>query len=394
MSVGGLRKFSRSGGRLGAGLLAAVALIAPAMAASAATPTVGDTVYVGDGTGYSGTSLHPVYPETPADPDHPGEAAFWAYCVEHDIPVQVRREGQLGDLDSFLGENYFAGDQAVQGRVLWILAHSYPALSLTDFGAAAGVPGISQNDAIEATQYAIWRYTDLDFDASWNWETQDSENAYWYLVDSANASDGMTSADFETTATVSAPLAHQSAESLIGPFLVNTNKPTASVSVDGGFVLTDAEGTPLDTDAVVDGQEIYIDARHLTVAGSATVTVSARGSSATGRVISTPTEPGETPTAGDHSQSLILVAGDATTTSDDATVTWAAAPGSGTVTTPTVPAGIPGPAGSGTGSDASGGAGQLAATGFAILPVAATSVLLGAAGAVALVSRRRRHGRA
>src|SRR5690606_9279327 len=46
--------------------------------------------------------------------------------------------------------------------------------------------GLTQDDAIEATQFAIWRYTELTWDASWVWRSPASEEAYWHLIDGAN----------------------------------------------------------------------------------------------------------------------------------------------------------------------------------------------------------------
>ncbi|WEK61683.1 MAG: VaFE repeat-containing surface-anchored protein [Candidatus Microbacterium colombiense] len=318
---------SRVGRWVGASVLALGMLIAPT-AASAAVDA-GDPVYVGSKQGYGGTGVFPIWSETPAvgDPD------FWAYCIEHDVSARTQLEGYVGNLDDYLGDNYVT-DPAVQGKVLWVLAHSYPALTLEEFGAAAGVPDISRNDAIEATQYAIWRYTDLTFDAAWNWETPDSEAAYWHLVNGANANAGMTPADFEVTATIDAPAAAQTADSLVGPFVVHTSQPTVSVTVDPTVSLVDANGDAIASNAVVDGQELYLDLRGSTAAGSATVSVTATGSSATGKIISVPSSAAPTPTAENHAQTIILVAPSTATTADAATVEWTttavAAPSIGT----------------------------------------------------------------
>ncbi|MEV4669470.1 VaFE repeat-containing surface-anchored protein [Microbacterium sp. LWO12-1.2] len=306
---------SRLGGWAGASALVLGALIAPG-AASAAVEA-GDSVYIGDGVGLAGTHLYPIWSETPAV----GDPNFWAYCVEHDISARERVEGTVGTADEYLGANYFT-DPVIQGKVLWVLAHSYPALTLEEFGAAAGAPGISRNDAIEATQYAIWRYTDLNFDAAWAWETPDSEAAYWHLVNGANASTGMTPADFAVTASIDAPSAPQTADSLVGPFVVDTNRPTVSVTVDPTVSLVDADGDAIDASAVVDGQALYLDLRGTTAAGSATVSVAAEGSSATGKIVSVPTTNSPTPTADDHAQTIILVAPSTATTTDAATVEW------------------------------------------------------------------------
>ncbi|WP_141004610.1 thioester domain-containing protein [Nocardioides humi] len=173
--------------------LAVVAVLTPWSAPGAsAEPGAGDTVYVGaKSQGYPGSGIHGVFEQTPADPGNPGTPDYWAYCIEHDVTAKPNIAAGVGTASDFLGSNHFT-DPAVQARVLWVLAHSYPALSLADFATASGVPGIALNDAIEATQYAIWRYTDVGYDASWAWASDDSEDAYWYLVNGANASGGLT----------------------------------------------------------------------------------------------------------------------------------------------------------------------------------------------------------
>jgi len=302
---------------LGAVLFAVAGLVAPI--AAQAAPEPGDSVYIGSKVGYGGTGIFPIWAETPAT----GEPEFWAYCIEHDVSAETDIEGLVGDPSSYLGSNYYV-DPTIQGKVLWVLAHSYPALSLEDFGAAAGVPGISQNDAIEAAQYAIWRYTDLNFDAAWAWETPDSETAYWYLVNGANASSGATPA--VVTASVSASGAAQVAGTLVGPFVVSTNQAAVSASVTPSLPMTDASGNVIDAASLVDGQEFYLDLRSSTTAGSATVTVSAAGSSGSGNVVSVPTITGGTPTEANHAQSIILIAASTATTSGEASTQWAAAP--------------------------------------------------------------------
>ncbi|MEU4014933.1 VaFE repeat-containing surface-anchored protein [Microbacterium sp. NPDC028030] len=314
----------RAGRWVAGAVLALGAVIAPVGlgAATAAEVEPGDAVYIGGKQGYGGTGVFPIW----SGGVQTGEPDYWAYCIEHDVTARTGLVGTAGDIDSYLGSNHFT-DPAVTGKVLWVLANSYPAVSLEEFGAAAGVPAITRNDAIEATQYALWRYTDLTFDAAWAWETPDSEAAYWYLVNGANASPGLSPEDFGVTAAVTAPGAAQTAGTLVGPFVVSTNQTSVAVTVDPALSVTDGNGTALDLSTVADGQELYLDLRGSTAAGSATVQVAAEGSSSTGTVISVPNTPGGTPTAADHAQSIILVAPDTTKTTAEATVQWAAQPG-------------------------------------------------------------------
>lgn len=293
-------------------------IFAPGAVSMASAAEPGDDVYIGSKVGYGGTGLFPIW----ADGVQEGEPDFWAYCLENRVTDKVNVIGHVGSLDDYLGSNYFT-DPVIQGKVFWVLAHSYPALSLEEFGEASGVPGISRNDAIEATQYAIWRYTDITFDAEWSYETEDVRTAYWHLIDGANSSSGMTPADFDVTAGITAPAGSQTAGTLVGPFVVTTNQPTVTVSVDPALTVTDADGDPIDLGTVVNGQEIYLDLRSVTTAGEATVTVAAQGSGSTGNIISVPTVPGETPTPEDHAQTIILVAPATKTTDAHAEVTWA-----------------------------------------------------------------------
>ncbi|WP_343989818.1 thioester domain-containing protein, partial [Nocardioides dubius] len=300
----------------------------------------GETVWIGAMTqGHSGSSMHAVYSPVPADTANPGVPDYWAYCIEHDVSAKTNTTAVTRLASSLFGadylddpgSNYYGTDPTVAGKVRWIISNSYPALSLADFAAAAGVPGLSQDDAVEAVQYAIWRYTDLTFDANWNWAGSDSEAnaeaAYWYLIGKINQGNTMSADDIASvTASVTAPAGAQQAGTLVGPFTVHTNQPTASVTVAPGVTVTDSTGAAINAAAVVDGQEIYLDLRASTSAGSATVTVSAQGAGGTGMVIAVPTVSGGTPTAANHRQTMILVAPSNATTTGTAAVNWSAAP--------------------------------------------------------------------
>lgn len=310
-------------------MLALAAIVPVSLAGSASAVTTGiqagDPVWVGPQTGYSGTAMHSVYAAVPADPANPGPADYYAYCVEHDISSRANVNAATGDFSSYLGANHFT-DPAIQAKVYWVLTHSYPAVSLSDLAADAGLASLSANDAIEATQYAIWRYTDLTFDAAWAFETPDSEAVYWHLLDGANADTAQTPpASTQVEVSVTAPAAPGEAGTLYGPFTVSTNQTSGRVSASPSAVITDAAGTPVDANAVVDGQQLYLDLRSTTTAGAATLTVSVDGASGTGVVISTPVEGSTTATAASHAQSLVLVAAEAATTAASAQGAWAAA---------------------------------------------------------------------
>ena len=154
-------------------------------------------VWIGASQGYVGTGMHAVYKNTPADLNNPGTPDYYSYCVEHNVTAKPNMAATTGDLSTFLGANYLTGSADIYSKVLWIIQNSYPGVTLGALtaavaanAAAAGRPfttPLSANDAIEATQYAIWRYTDLTFDANWSFETPNSAAVYWYLIDQINA---------------------------------------------------------------------------------------------------------------------------------------------------------------------------------------------------------------
>jgi TQXA domain-containing protein len=306
-------------------LLGIAATLAAGPAVAAPVLETGDSVYVGEQIHISGSAMiFPVWKQTPADIANPGEPDFSAYCLEQTVHAQDEQQGKVGAIGSFIGTNFFASNPAIPEKVLWVLAHSYPALTVAELAAASGISGLTVEEAISGTTTAIWRYTDVDYDASYYWIDTKAEDLYWYLVGGANASSGMVPADFETTVSISGPATAQVAGSLIGPFVVDTNRPTVSVSVAPALAVTDANGAAVDTSAIVDGQTLYLDARAEETAGSAIITVSAMGSSATGMVVTLPTAPGVTPTTTDHGQSLILVASSDATTEAETIMRWAA----------------------------------------------------------------------
>jgi len=318
---------SKAGRWAAAALLGAAALLAPSLATAAVAADLGDgdSVWIGSKVGYGGTGIFPVYESVPADPANPGTPDYWAYCIEHDVSAKTHIDGNVDDLASYLGANSFT-DPAIQKKVLWILGHSYPALSLADFGQAVGVPNISQNDAIEAAQYAIWNLTDLWADPStaWPWETADSEQAYHYLANGADTH-SMNPADFGGTVSVTPPAAPQTGDSLVGPFTVTTDNAPAQVTVAPATALVDQNGAPVNASAIADGQQLYLDLRGAAAAGSATVSASVPSSAGTGKVISVPNTPAATPTAADHAQSIILVAANTHRSGAQTAVQWAAA---------------------------------------------------------------------
>lgn len=154
-------------------------------------------LWMGREQGYGGTGIHAVFTSTPADLSNPGTPDCYSYCVEHNVSATSDMAATAGGLGTYLGSNYLTGSADIYSKVLWIIQNSYPGVTLSALSAAvaAWAPGagfpftapLSANDAIEATQYAIWRYTDLNFDADWAFTTPNGAAVYWYLIAQINA---------------------------------------------------------------------------------------------------------------------------------------------------------------------------------------------------------------
>lgn len=85
-----------------------------------------------------------------------------------------------------------------------------------------------------------------------------------------------------------------------------------------------AVGAPIDAMSVINGQQIFLDLRGASDAGTATVTAAVRGSTATDKIISVPIEEGQIPSATSHTQTLMLVTGETASTRAVAFVEWGA----------------------------------------------------------------------
>ncbi len=310
-------------------LLVAVTLgfvsVGATQAQAAAPLNPGDSVYVGDEyTPGTGTPTFPIYASAAAAASDPSNPEYWAYCVEHNVDARPDTGATVRTVSSFLGSNLFTNDPTVQGDVLWVLTHTIPYVDLADMSTAANIPNLTRDEAINGTVDAIWRYTDLGFDAPWsNWIDPNAEAVDYYLINGANASGRtLTPGDLQTTVSVTPPTGAQTAHSLIGPFVIHTNQATATVSSTPAATLTDSAGNPINAAAVVDGQQVYLDLRGSTSAGTATVTVTAtaKGAIANGFVVSTPATGTGTATTANHAQSFIMIAARSATTSADADV--------------------------------------------------------------------------
>ncbi|MGB4136926.1 MAG: Cys-Gln thioester bond-forming surface protein [Microbacterium sp.] len=173
---------------------------------SAQIPIMIQGTWMAEGTGPSGTRTRHVY-TNPVDVGNLGAGYCVAYCIEHNATYPKNTVGYVSGAAGYLGGNNFkngvttgnellAGNPTaslsagqVQAKVEWILRHSYPNVSLSALEAVIGQTGLTESAAIEATQYAIWAYTDMGYiNDNWPFEsaTANVEKALFaYLANGA-----------------------------------------------------------------------------------------------------------------------------------------------------------------------------------------------------------------
>ncbi|MEP7046166.1 MAG: thioester domain-containing protein, partial [Ilumatobacteraceae bacterium] len=214
-------------------------------------------------------------------------------------------------------------------NVRTILQASYPVLTLAQLQAAAGIPGLTTQEAIAGTQGAIWHFTDaINLDRTVAAQTAASNIGKLYdflLAAAANPAPEPAPALSITPASATGTVG-----TLVGPFTLHLtpSSATATVTNDAGATFTDAGGNPMVP--TTDGQVFFVSP---SAQGSFHINASAEVAVPTGRVFLHPTTP-NSPTA--H-QKLVLAKSDAVTTTATASFEATPVPTTTTTTTTVVP---------------------------------------------------------
>ncbi|WP_033293706.1 thioester domain-containing protein [Amycolatopsis jejuensis] len=275
-------------------------------------------------------------------------------------------------------------------NINWVLHHGYPSQGTEDLAkAVAGKgatlhDGLSDIEALTATQAAVWHYSDgRDLDrknplAGHDAPADDAADVlalYDYLTGADNTGIGET----KPALSITPAKATGAAGEKIGPFTVSTTGSITSVTskLPEGVKLVDADGKEVKSSAVKNGSKLFLDVPKDAKPGTAELAIKAAGDLETGRLF----------VAKDYAQhpaqSLIVAQSQKSAVQATATGTWAeSAPvTSAPATTPAAPVG---------GGNNSGQT-PLANTGVnAALPIGIGAALVIAGGGMLLVVRRRR----
>ncbi|MFJ7212327.1 thioester domain-containing protein [Amycolatopsis sp. NPDC098790] len=278
--------------------------------------------------------------------------------------------------------------QTNSDKINWVLHHGYPGVSRDGLAAALAKQdvkvhdGISEFEAIGATQAAVWHFSDgRNIDRNHPLAEDDPKDPkrpesaadtlalYDYLTGDLNKGIGEQP---KPTLNIAADKTEGTAGGKIGPFSVATSGDITSLTsqLPEGVKITDADGKELKNSDVKDGSKLYVDVPAGTKAGKGGFTLKATGELDTGRLFVAENY------AKQPAQSLIVADSEKTEVTANAAASWteAGAP----TTAPSTPAG------------SNGGGGDLANTGVdAAVPFTVGGLLLGGGALMLLVNRRR-----
>ncbi|MFJ1760493.1 thioester domain-containing protein [Amycolatopsis sp. NPDC088138] len=303
------------------------------------------------------------------------------YCVQ--ITVGLRTDVDMVERpwNKYPAKGPFNANSA---KINWVLHHGYPGTGLDAIGSAlkkAGVTvhdGVSEREAIAATQAAVWHFSDgVNLDAKKPLAEEDDASAnadvaalYAYFTGDQNKG---LDAQPKPTLNIAADKTEGTAGSKIGPFSVATSGDITALTsqLPDGVKLTDADGKELKAADVKDGTKLYVDVPAGTKAGKGGFELKASGELDTGRLFVSENY------ARQPAQSLIVADSEKTEVTANAAASWTeVAPA--TTPAPTTPAG------------SNGGGGELANTGVdAAVPFTVGGLLLGGGALMLLVNRRR-----
>jgi TQXA domain-containing protein/LPXTG-motif cell wall-anchored protein len=216
------------------------------------------------------------------------------YCVEIDTRIDTEHGMVEKSWDAY--PNAKSPFHANRTKINWILHNGFPVVAadtLTKALADQGVKltnGISEKEAISATQAAVWHFSDgkdLDESNPLPKGPMDSKAdvvaLYKYLTGPANVGIG----DQPTPALAISPTdATGVAGEKIGPFTVATTGDVEKLTtkLPEGVKVVDENGTELTADQIEDGTKLFLDVPEDAEAGNGTFELTATAGVDTGRL--------------------------------------------------------------------------------------------------------------
>ena len=266
------------------------------------------------------------------------EGNIRAYCIELEVNVKYESDLKVGDWKDFPGTNKFKTNPDVQAKVAWIAQRSYPEVGLAEIAKAAGVKDLTAEDAITATQAAMWHFTN-DFNYSGLHKADAATEGrvkalYDYLIGGSNTGLKETA---KPTVEVNGGNTTFKVGDPVGPIRFESNQATVKLTNELKYDLVDKDGNAVDKNAVPTGTDLFLKVPADAQSGEQEFKVSATGSVYAGKLlISAGTAPGK------HNQTIIIGSNKAVSVEASSMVKWEATP-KATTPAPTPSASTPAP---------------------------------------------------
>lgn len=283
--------------RVGAAAVGASALMMMAAAVPAGAEPVTGTV---DGDGYTRgyhVNVGKKYPDMSANLigfELSDGTRLQMYCVEIDTEIDDEHEMVEKPWDAY--PNPASPFHANRDKINWVLHEGYPVVdtdTLTTLLTQRGAElknGISQEEAISATQAAVWHFSDgTDLDRTNPLPTgpqsakKDVVTLYEYLVGPDNVGIGA-----QPTAALAVAPAELTGEAgkRIGPFTVSTTGEVKKLTskLPDGVRIVDVDGVELTAAQIKNGAQLYLDVPADAKDGNGTFELTASASVDTGRL--------------------------------------------------------------------------------------------------------------
>jgi TQXA domain-containing protein/LPXTG-motif cell wall-anchored protein len=321
-----------------------------------------------------------------------GGKTLLTYCVELDTAIDRGNHPGMDEVDWDKYPKAGSPFRENNKKINWVLHNGYPTVGTDALGKAMNATfkdGLSEKEAISATQAAVWHFSDkanLDR-GNPTPDNKDSKDdvlaVYDYLIGKAQPMEQPQTPELS----VSPKSLTGAAGKLIGPFTISTTIEGVTIAADlpTGVTLTDKDGKDLPKAEVarkiqqLDKYDFFVKVPADAKAGKADFTVGGDSHLLLGRLFVS--KDAKKPT-----QSLIVAKDETVKLKAQGTATWKAAgtPATESTTETTTTSTTPAPA-----PQASNG-GDLASTGASVLTPIIIGVGLVGAGAGALVFQRRR----
>ena len=252
------------------------------------------------------------------------EGAIKAYCIELDVDIKYESDLRVGDWKDFPGTNKFKDNTEIQSKVAWIAQRSYPQTDLAELIKTTGIAGLTEQEAITATQAAIWHFTN---DYKWSGlkeadqaTTTRVEKLFTYLTGQTNT--GLKESKQPTveaeTGSITFTRSENGSEGKVGPIRFKSSQATFKLTSELKYELINAQGAKVDLNAVPADTDLYLKVPADATSGEQEFKGSVTGSVYAGKLLITK----DAVAGGPHGQTIIIGSNKEVTAEIQGKISW------------------------------------------------------------------------